>query len=207
MNKEADVLVSTYPDAVDHIVAKRRELLRAVQKLDEMVKQRDTQLEQNEQLLDYHSTFRDLMSWANEFLARMCNPELSRDLHEATTITSRHGLLRDELRERDPDFDKFEAFGQELMDQGHYMSEDIREKVSNAVHRKKTLLELWTLRSSLYDQHIDYLKWLKEINDIETWLGEREPDVLAEDYGQNFDDLDKLMIKQLEMEEVSVCHP
>ena len=67
VNKEADVLVATYPDAVDHIVAKRRELLRAVDKLDGMVKQRDSQLEQNGQLLEYHGRFRDLMTWANEF--------------------------------------------------------------------------------------------------------------------------------------------
>ena len=54
ISQEADVLVATYPDAVDHIVAKRRELLRAVEKLDGMVKERNLQLDQNEQLLDYH---------------------------------------------------------------------------------------------------------------------------------------------------------
>merc|ERR1712241_786545 len=201
VNKDADVLVATYPDAVDHIVAKRRELLRAVEKLDGMVKQRDSQLEQNEQLLDYHSSFRDLMTWANEFLARMCNPELSRDLHQASTIYSRHGLLHDEMIERGNDFARFEDFGRELIDNGHYMSQDIQEKVSSVSHRKKTLMELWTLRNSLYEQHIDYLKWLKEINDIESWLGEKEPEVSSSEYGNNFDDLDKLMIKQLEMEE------
>ena len=85
INKEADVLVATYPDAVDHIVAKRRELLRAVEKLDGMVKERNLQLDQNEQLLDYHSNFRELMTWATEFLARMCKPrvesEPSRSYH------------------------------------------------------------------------------------------------------------------------------
>jgi len=201
VNKDADVLVATYPDAVDHIVAKRRELLRAVEKLDDMVKHRDSQLEQNGQLLDYHSSFRDLMTWANEFLARMCNPELSKDLHEASTIYSRHGLLHDEMIERGNDFARFEDFGRELIDNGHYMSQDIQEKVSSVSHRKKTLMELWTLRNSLYEQHIDYLKWLKEINDIESWLGEKEPEVTSSEYGNNFDDLDKLMIKQLEMEE------
>lgn len=201
VNNDADLLVATYPDAVDHIVAKRRELLRAVEKLDDRVKQRDTQLHQNEQLLDYQSNFRDLMTWANEFLARMCNPELSRDLHEATSIFSRHGLLYDEMKGRGADFDHFEAFGRQLIDNGHYMSDDIQEKVSSVNHRRKTLIELWTLRNSLYEQHIDYLKWLKEINDIESWLNDKEPEVSAADYGNNFDDLDKLMIKQLEMEE------
>ena len=201
INKEADVLVATYPDAVDHIVAKRRELLRAVEKLDGMVKERNLQLDQNEQLLDYHSNFRELMTWATEFLARMCNPELSRNLHEATTVYSRHSLLHDEMKEREADFTKFEELGQELIDQGHYMSDDIKEKISSLAHRRRTLQELWTLRNSLYEQHIDYLKWLKEINEIESWLSEKEPEIGAEEYGTTFDELDKLMIKQLEIEE------
>merc|ERR1712066_422498 len=141
------------------------------------------------------------MTWANEFLARMCDPELSKDLHEASTIYSRHGLLHDEMIERGNDFARFEDFGRELIDNGHYMSQDIQEKASSVSHRKKTLMELWTLRNSLYEQHIDYLKWLKEIKDIESWLGEKEPEVTSSEYGNNFDDLDKLMIKQLEMEE------
>jgi len=37
-------------------------------------------LEQNEQLLDYHSAFRELLSWASEFLARMTSPELNDNL-------------------------------------------------------------------------------------------------------------------------------
>ena len=111
MNKDADVLVSEYPDAVDHIVAKRRELLRSVERLDNMVKDRDRQLDQNEQLLDYYTNFRELMGWANEFLARMCNPELSKDLHDANAVFSRHGLLYEEMKERDVDFHKFSEIG------------------------------------------------------------------------------------------------
>ena len=135
------------------------------------------------------------------FLARMCNPELSKDLHAANAVFSRHGLLFEEMKERDVDFHKFSEIGRELIDQGHYKSEDISEKISIISHRNKTLHELWSLRNSLYEQHLDYLKWLKQINDIESWLDEKEPEVGSIDYGNNFDELDKLMIKQLEMEE------
>lgn len=175
--------------------------MRSVEKLDMMVKQRDTQLEQNEQLLEYYTNFRELMSWANEFLARMCSPELSKDLQQAISVHSRHALLLDEMKERDVEFNIFDDSGAELISNGHYMREDIREKIGILAQRRRTLGELWTLRDSLYVQHLDYLKWLKEINDMESWLDEKEPEVNSGDYGNNFDDLDKLMIKQLEMEE------
>ena len=41
INSDAESLISFYPDAVDHIMAKRRELLRAIEKLDSKVKERD----------------------------------------------------------------------------------------------------------------------------------------------------------------------
>ncbi len=169
--------------------------------MDALVKQRDSQLEQNDQLLGYNTNFRELMSWASEFLARMCSPELSKDLQEAMTIHSRHEQLKEEFHGREVEFANFEKFGQELLDQGHYMSDDIREKMSVLSQRKNTLSDFWQLRNRLYEQHMDYLRWLKEINDIEGWLQEKETDVKSEDYGNTFDELDKLMIKQLEMEE------
>merc|ERR1719209_2360562 len=109
INRDADSLIDSYPDAVDHIMAKRREMLRAVDKLDGLVKARDTQLEQNEQLLEYLATFRELMAWATEFLARMSAPELSENLQDAVTIHSRHRNLHDEMQLRFcADFDAFE---------------------------------------------------------------------------------------------------
>jgi hypothetical protein len=44
INEDADSLISFYPDAVDHILAKRRELLRAIEKLDNKVRDRDEQV-------------------------------------------------------------------------------------------------------------------------------------------------------------------
>ena len=75
INKDADSLAEAYPDAVDHILAKRREMLRAVDKLDGLVRARDTQLEQNEQLLEYLATFRSVLQHFNQFtiqIHRLC---------------------------------------------------------------------------------------------------------------------------------------
>jgi hypothetical protein len=58
------------------------------------------QLQQNEQLLDYHAAYRELMSWATEFVARMTSPELSENLQEATVVHARHKLLHDEMKIR-----------------------------------------------------------------------------------------------------------
>ena len=58
------------------------------------------QLQQNEQLLDYLLSYRELMSWAAEFQARMTSPELSENLQEATAVHSRHQQLNDEMKIR-----------------------------------------------------------------------------------------------------------
>merc|ERR1719495_855228 len=116
INKDADSLAEAYPDAVDHILAKRREMLRAVDKLDGLVRARDTQLTQNQQLLEYLATFRELMAWATEFLARMSAPELSENLQDAVTVHSRHQILHEEMEVRySNDFDAFEKTGLTLV--------------------------------------------------------------------------------------------
>ena len=48
---------------------------------------------------------------------------------------------------------------------------------------------------------MDYLRWLKDINELESWMHQKEEDVHSREYGSSLDELDKLMIKQLEMEE------
>ena len=176
-------------------------MLRAVEKLDTMIKSRDTQLAQSEQLLEYVATFRELMSWATEFLARMSAPELSDNLQDAGTVHSRHAQLNEEMKIRNADFHAFEKSGEQLIKQGHLMSDDITDKINTLVSRKKTLVDCWELRNRIYEQHMDYLKWLKDITDLEGWLKLKEEDVYSTDYGKTFDELDKLMLKQLEMEE------
>ena len=176
-------------------------MLRGVEKLDTMVKSKDTQLEQGEQLLEYLATFRELMSWATEFLARMSAPELSNNLQDAVTVHSRHTQLNDEMKLREVDINSFEHSGEKLIKNGHLMSDDIRDKITTLVSRKKTLIDCWELRNRIYEQHMDYLKWLKDITELEGWLKQKEEDVFSTDYGQTFDELDKLMLKQLEMEE------
>merc|ERR1712141_707018 len=201
INADADSLIQSYPDAKDHILAKRRDMLRAVEKLDTMIKSRDTQLAQSEELLEYVATFRELMSWATEFLARMSAPELSDNLQDAVTVHSRHTQLNEEMKLRDADFISFEKSGKQLIKDGHLMSDDITDKINTLVSRKKTLVDCWELRNRIYKQHMDYLKWLKDITDLEGWLKLKEEDVYSTDYGKTFDELDKLMLKQLEMEE------
>ena len=142
INGDADSLIQSYPDAKDHILAKRRDMLRAVEKLDAMIKSKDTQLTQGEQLLEYLATFRELMSWATEFLARMSAPELSDNLQDAVTVHSRHTQLNEEMKLRDVDFKAFEQSGEQLITDGHLMSDDITDKISTLVSRKKTLVDL-----------------------------------------------------------------
>ena len=91
------------------------------------------------------------MAWASEFLARMSAPELSENLQDAVTIHSRHRwekislsskrnelilnllfnrLLHDEMSLREADLDAFEKTGLTLIKNGHFMGEDITEKIA-----------------------------------------------------------------------------
>jgi len=43
---------------------------------------------------------------------------------------------------------------------------------------------------------MDYLRWLKAIHELESWMHQKEEEVLSPEYGNSLDDLSNLMIRQ-----------
>ena len=49
---------------------------------------------------------------------------------------------------------------------------NIMLKVKNyfcKIFRTNTLSDCWQLRNRIYEQHMDYLRWLKDIHELESW--------------------------------------
>jgi hypothetical protein len=49
--------------------------------------------------------------------------------------------------------------------------------------RKQSLTSFWQLRNRIYEQYIDYLSWLKDIHELESWMHLKEEDIHSREYG------------------------
>ena len=158
---EAAVLCELFPDAAAHIQTKREYLNEAIHNLLYLAGEREDKLKQNHQIQRYFDDYRELMAWASEVMAKITSPDLASDLTGAETLISRHKEIMSEIDARLGLFTKFELTGQDLIQNGHFMSSEILDKISVLNSRKDKILECWGLRKEIYNQHLDYLLWTK----------------------------------------------
>ena len=200
VEKEADVLCELFPDAAAHIEAKREDARQALATLQDMARGREEKLLQNQQLQRYFDDYRELMAWSSEVIAKITSPDLAADLAGAETLISRHKEIRAEMDARIGQFDKFDAAGKLLIDDGHFMATEIMEKIAALNTRREKMYESWTLREELYTQHLDYLGWCKETDMVESWISSREPTVKDSNIGSTIEEVEELLKKQRDFE-------
>lgn len=70
-------------------------------------------------------------------------------------MISRHKEYKTEIDARSDAFDKFSAAGNALIDQGHFMAEEIAEKIAVLESRRRFLLETWNTRDETYARVLD----------------------------------------------------
>ena len=63
------------------------------------------------------------------------------------------------------------------------MSAEILEKIASLGARQDKLRDSWQLREELYRQHLDYLTWAKETDNVESWITSREPTICDANLG------------------------
>ncbi|CAG0903884.1 unnamed protein product, partial [Darwinula stevensoni] len=172
--KEAQRLASLFPDAREHVGVKHEETVEAWNELLEKSALRKDKLQQAEQLQAYFDEYRELMAWTSEMIAKVTAPELGKDVKAAEAIISRHNEYKAEIDARIDAFAKFASKGQKIISQGHFMSDEIQEKISVLEQRKTTLLDTWELRNGIYIRHLDTQKFLTECAQLENWLSSRQ---------------------------------
>ena len=161
---------------------------------------REEKLRQNQQIQRYFDDYRELMAWSSELVAKMTSPDLAGDLAGAETLISRHKEIRAEMESRMDSFRRFQTSGEQLVQQGHFMSTEILDKISVLNSRKEKMMESWRLREELYTQHLDYLVWCKETDSVESWISSREPTIKDGNIGHSIDEVEELIKKQADFE-------
>lgn len=88
-------------------------------------------------------------------MAKITAPELPKDVPGAEAVISRHKEYKTEVDARTDSFDNFSAAGNALIDQGHFMAEEIADKIATLEARRKLLLETWQKRALIYERNHD----------------------------------------------------
>ena len=85
--------------------------------------------------------FRDLQSWMNTMNALVSSNDLGTDVTGAEALIERHQEHRAEIDARASTFDNFDAFGHELLENKHYASPEIEERIQEIRVARENLMK------------------------------------------------------------------
>ncbi|XP_014672524.1 PREDICTED: spectrin alpha chain-like [Priapulus caudatus] len=189
-----------FPDAAEHIRSKQEEAGDAWSALLAQTEQKKSKLVESENLQSYFSDFRELMAWINEMMAIITSDELARDVPGAEALIEKHKEHRAAIDMKMGAFEKFTRSGEDLIARGHFLSDDIRDKIQKLDGARDQLLDTWRQRSVLYDQNLDAQMFKRDAEALQSWLRAREPVLRDANYGQSVKEVDELIQRHEDFE-------
>lgn len=220
VEEEAERLIELFPDAEEHIDAKREDARASWEELIKKSKRRKENLYQAEQLQIYFNQHQDLMyylkiqalliiiltkfyffrTWINEMIAKITAPDLPQDVDAAELLIERHKEHKVEIDGRADSFKQFYITGNTLIKDGHFLSQDIENRIHTLQHRSELLNTTWINRSIIYDQNLDVQLFKREANLLENWVMVREGTLRDGKIGDNIIQVEDLIRKHEDFE-------
>lgn len=155
---------------------------------------------QAEQLQAYFDEYRDLMAWINEMLARITAPELAKDVAGAEALIAKIKEHRTEVDSRNEAFDTFYKTGSKLIKDGHFLANEVQEKIAVLNQRKRLLDNTILQRAEIYELNLDTQIFLKEAEVIESWIISRQVQLKDGKLGESIAQVEDLLRKHEDFE-------
>merc|ERR1719273_1281929 len=144
------------------------------------------------------SDFRDLMSWISSMKGLIESDELATDVTGAEALLERHQEHRTEIDARAATFQAFELFGQQLLQNNHYSSIEVQEKLESMGEAREDLEKAWIERRLQLDQCLQLQLFYRDCEQAENWMSSREAFLKTDDVDSGEGDNVESMIKKHE---------
>ncbi|KAK4883333.1 hypothetical protein RN001_006652 [Aquatica leii] len=195
IEKEAHRLSELFPDAEEHIEVKKEDTLNVWEELQTKTSHRKENLQQAEQLQAYFDQYQDLMAWINEMLAKVTAPDLPHDVAAAEMLIEHHKEHKVEIDARGDIIQQFYKIGHKLIQDQHFLSPEIRERIDVLHQRMEVLTITWQQRAIIYEQNLDVQLFKHEANLLENWMVVREGPLKDPLYGDSILQVEELIRK------------
>jgi len=177
-------LINTHPDQAEAIFQKQIKIQNAWTELTAKADARKAKLLDSFDYQSFMASFRDLTSWINSMVAQVSSEELAKDVPGAEALLERNHEHRMEIDARGETFQEFEDFGNQLIQNQHYESDNIRAKLEEMQKARDQLEWAWKLRQEKLDQCLELQLFNRDCETAEQWMKSRE-NALKDDNGKS----------------------
>jgi len=191
-------------DKANDILNRKNEVVNAWNKLLNMVELRRKKLDETDDLFKFLNMVRDLKVWMEETIRQMNTGEKPRDVSGIETLMNNHSQLRSEIDSRDGSFEQCIQLGRQMLNNNHYASEDIVDKIAQIENTKQAMNIRWQERYDHLQLILEVYQFARDAASAEAWLIAQEPYLLSTELGHSIDEVEQL-IKKHEAFENSVA--
>lgn len=168
---EKDFISILSKDQLQFCTKRTSQLKEHLQRLVENQRSRkreiQTQLTEAQTLTQY----RQWMQWLTEVMTIIQSQELGKTERDDQILIQKHELVKNTIDRRKPNLQEYinSLTGKP----------DLKAKAKFLNDRVSIVEECWQLRLELYVQHLEHLKWVGQIQEVETWLQEHEKELTS----------------------------
>lgn len=88
-------------------------------------------------------------------MALVTSHELPKDVAGAESLLGRHKEYKSEIDTREENFNKFYETGETIIASGHFMADEIKDKILRLKGAFSLLQSTWEKRQIIYEQNLD----------------------------------------------------
>ena len=174
LDENAKRLMQTHPEQAEQIYEHQKLINEQWNTLTARADGRKAKLLDSYDLQRFLSDYRDLTSWINSMMTLVSSDELAKDVTGAEALLERHQEHRTEIDARSGTFQAFEVFGQQLLQNEHYASDDVKYKLDELATAREELEKAWIARRMKLDQCLELQLFYRDCEQAESWMESRE---------------------------------
>lgn len=157
---------------------------------------------------DYNNSIDDIQTKLDEINENLCSTNVGTDLRSCRDLLKRHDLLETELAQTAARVDELANKSNDMMHDGHFNAEAIRQKALDGQKRLKELEEPVRKRREILDEALKFYKFHFELDAELQWIKEHLPLASSASLGQNLHQAQNLFKKHKKLEsEISGHQP
>ncbi|KAM5202520.1 spectrin alpha chain, erythrocytic 1 isoform 2-T6 [Hipposideros larvatus] len=183
LNELATDLLSSGTFNVDQIVEKRDNVNKRFLDVQNLAAAHHEKLKEAYALFQFFQELDDEESWIEEKLVRVSSQDYGRDLQGVQNLLKKHKRLEGELMAHEPAIQNVLDMAERLGDKAAVGREEIQERLAQFVQHWEKLQELAKARGLRLEESLEYLQFMENAEEEETWISEKEAMVALRNSG------------------------
>merc|ERR1712045_723081 len=160
--------------------------------------ERRSRLEESRQLWQFYWDMAEEQNWIKEMGHVVSQADIGHDLTTIHLLLSKHKSLETEIRAHENSLRQSMAVGQALIDQGHFGSDKVQERLDEVNEKWDSLVEMMDSRKRRLTEAVDFHQFLTDADDVDTWMLDVLRLVSSDDIGKDESNVQTLLKKHKE---------